>query len=188
MNIESALMDTSYDLELERIKTKIKQLYENLLVKTLKASRRDISAEEIADFLEMNELEFKGDGFEEESDSLEELLEALSKEDDLDEVKDKEYEDPDVEKGTELKSKSKDASTTPTTVNIDLPKIGMFTPKDKRRRIETKKLKTPRGKISRVIDDSPTVKSQEMKDIWDEERKKLLALVEKRNQEYGVKL
>ena len=182
MNIESALMDTSYDLELERIKTKIKQLYENLLVKTLKASRRDISAEEIADFLEMNELEFKGDGFEEESDGLEELLEALSKEDDLDDVKDKEYEDPDVE------SKSKDASTTPTTVNIDLPKIGMFTPKDKRSRVETKKLKTPRGKISRVIDDSPTVKSQEMKDIWDEERKKLLALVEKRNQEYGVKL
>ena len=99
MNIESALMDTSYDLELERIKTKIKQLYENLLVKTLKASRRDISAEEIADFLEMNELEFKGDGFEEESDGLEELLEALSKEDDLDDVKDKEYEDPDVENG-----------------------------------------------------------------------------------------
>ena len=77
LTLESALMDTSYDLELEKIKNKVKQLYNNLLVKTYKASNPSASPEEIQEFLETNELEFKGEGFEEESEDMESLLEML---------------------------------------------------------------------------------------------------------------
>ncbi len=68
--LESALMDTSYDLELDRIKIKIKQLYRDLVVKTYKASNPGASLDDIENFLEQNELEFKGDGFDEEAEDL----------------------------------------------------------------------------------------------------------------------
>jgi len=188
VTLESALMDTSYDLELEKIKSKIKKLYEDLVAKTFKAAYPNASIEEISNFIEMNELEFKGDGFEEESENLEELLEILSKEDELDEVKNKEYEEPEVEFTKELKSKSKDKLTTPETKSLTVSSSGLFTPKDKQSLPKTKELDIPTGKLKRLIDDAPVVNTKELKDIWDEERKKLLALVQKRNKEHGVLL
>jgi len=188
LTLESALTDTSYDLELEKIKNKIKQLYTNLITQTYKVSNPSASPEDIQNFLELNELEFKGDGFEEESEDLESLLEALSKEDDLEEVKDKSYEKPDVENGRELKSKSKEKTTAPTTKAINIQSGGLFTPKDKNTIPKTSALKIPTGKIQRSITDNPSVNTLGLKDIWDEERNKLLALVQKRNKENGVRL
>lgn len=188
MSLESSLMDTSYDLELEKIKNKIKQLYENLLTKTYKMSNPQATPEEISSFLEENSLDFKGQGFEEEAEDLEELLENLSKEDDLDSVSEKTFEKPDVESGKELKSKSKDALTTPKTKPLLIAKGGLLTPPDFHTIPITKKLRTPTGKIKRVIDDAPKVSSKELKDIWDSERNRLVTLVHKRNKEYGVRL
>jgi hypothetical protein len=188
MTLESALADTSYDLELEKIKNKIKQLYTNLITQTYKLSNPTASPEDIQNFLELNELEFKGDGFEEESEDLESLLESLSKEDDLEEVKDKAYQKPDVENGKELKSKSKEKTTAPITKAFDIQSGGLFKPKDKSTLPKTSALKIPTGKVQRSITDNPSVNTLELKDIWEEERKKLLALVQKRNKEYGVRL
>ena len=165
MSLESSLMDTSYDLELEKIKNKIKQLYENLLTKTYKMSNPQATPEEISSFLEENSLDFKGQGFEEEAEDLEEL-----------------------ESGKELKSKSKDALTTPKTKPLLIAKGGLLTPPDFHTIPITKKLRTPTGKIKRVIDDAPKVSSKELKDIWDSERNRLVTLVHKRNKEYGVRL
>ena len=188
MTLESAFTDTSYDLELEKIKNKIKQLYTNLITQTYKLSNPTASPEDIQNFLELNELEFKGDGFEEESEDLESLLESLSKEDDLEEVKDRAYQKPDVENGKELKSKSKEKTTAPITKAFDIQSGGLFKPKDKNTLPKTSALKIPTGKIQRSITDNPSVSTLELKDVWDEERKKLLALVQKRNKEYGVRL
>lgn len=188
LTLESALTDTSYDLELEKIKNKIKQLYNNLLIKTYKAANPSASSEEIEQFLEMNELEFKGEGFEEESEDIESLLEILSKEDELDEVKDKNYETPDVENGKELKSKSNENTTAPSTKPVDIQTGGLFNPKDKQIKPKTSALKIPTGTVKRTITDNPSVNTVELKDIWDKEREKLLALVQKRNKEYGVRL
>jgi len=62
--LEYALADTSYDLELDKIKSKIQKLYRDLLVKTFKMANPNATPEELANFLEKNDLDFKGDGFE----------------------------------------------------------------------------------------------------------------------------
>ena len=184
--IEAAFADTSYDMELEKIKNKIQRLYTELLVKTFKAANPNATSEQIENFLEANELEFKGTGFEEEADDLDAMLDLLGKDDELDEIKNKSFEAPDVERGKELKSKSNEKTTAPTTTDLKLPTGGLFKPKDAQSRPKTKSLKTPTGKIKRIIDDAPTIKTQELKDIWEAERSKLLALVEQRNKEFGV--
>ena len=173
-------------MELEKIKNKIQRLYTELLVKTFKAANPNATSEQIENFLEANELEFKGTGFEEEADDLDAMLDLLGKDDELDEIKNKSFEAPDVERGKELKSKSNEKTTAPTTTDLKLPTGGLFKPKDAQSRPKTKSLKTPTGKIKRIIDDAPTIKTQELKDIWEAERSKLLALVEQRNKEFGV--
>lgn len=184
--LEYALADTSYDLELDKIKNKIQKLYRDLLVKTFKMANPNATPEELANFLEKNDLDFKGNGFEEESEDLENLLDMLSKEDDLESVTDKNFEKPEVEKTKELKSKSKEKTTVPSTLSLKVPTGGLFTPKDLHKIPKTKSLKTPTGKVKRVIDDKPKVKTIELKEIWDSERQKLLDLVKERNKEYGV--
>tara|TARA_R110000787_G_scaffold77176_2_gene169831 strand:- start:863 stop:1432 length:570 start_codon:yes stop_codon:yes gene_type:complete len=189
MNLETALADTSYDLELEKLKKKIASLYQELLTKQFRASNPGATQVELDAFMDANALEFKEDSedFDDEADGLEKLLELLSQEEDLDKVEDKTYEKPEVEQGKKLKS-NKDALTTPKTSALVDPKGGMFTPRDKRTQVLTKALKTPRGTIKRMIDDDPKVSTQSLKDIWDAEREKLLHLVKRRNLEHGVKL
>lgn len=186
--MEYALADSSYGLELDKIKTKIQKLYKDLLIKTFKMANPNATPEELAAFLEENNLEFKGDGFEEESEDLEDLLDMLSKEDDLDSVADKNSTAPDVEKGKELKSKSNEKTTAPKTLALKVPTGGLFTPKDLHNLPKTKALRTPTGKIKRVINDKPKVKTIQLKAIWEKEREKLLDLVRERNKEYGVVL
>ena len=189
MSLESVLMDTSYNLELEKIKNKIRKLYRDLLVKTYRAANPGATPQDIENFIDMNDLEFKdGEDFDEDSEDLEAMLDFLSKEDHLDEVKDKKFAKADVENGKELKSKSNEKTKAPKTSSLDIPKGGLFIPPDFHRTPETKSLETPKGRINRKIDDNPTVKTEVLKDIWDKERDKLLALVRERNKEYGVRL
>jgi len=188
MTLETALADTSYDMELEKLKKKIASLYQDLLLKHFKVSNPGAPQDQIDAFMEANELEFKeAEDFNEEADGLEKLLELLSQEEDLDKVKDKEFEKADVETTKELKSKSNESTKAPKTSSLPDPKGGLFTPSDKRSKTNTKTLSTPRGKIERLVDDEPKVSTQSLKDIWDAEREKLLELVRKRNKEHGVK-
>ena len=185
--IESLFADTSYDLELEKLKNKIQKLYKDLLVKTFKASKPTGTSEELESFLEKNALEFKdSESFDEDSEELESMLDLLLQSEDLEKVTEKEYSDITVETGKELKSKSKDTPFETKTKSLKFPTGGLFTPKDKRIHNVTRPLKTPIGKIKRVANDSPKVETQQLSDIWDEERKKLLSLVQKRNKEHGV--
>ena len=187
MLIEDIAADSTYDMELEKIKNKIQKLYTDLVEKTFRTSNPGATQEDIQAFLEANALEFKGVGFEDEADGLDKILELLLQDEDLDEVSEREYEEPDVAKGEKLKE-SKEKSTAPKTSPIVDPKGGLFTPKDSKSRPKTKALKTPRGKIDRLIDDAPKVNTKSIQDILDMERNKLLELVRKRNKENGVKL
>ena len=187
LTLESALTDTSYGLELEKIKNKIEQLYNNLLVKTYKASNPSASPEEIQQFLETNKMEFKGEGFEEEAEDLESILDQLVQTEELEEVKEKDYEKHDVQKGSKAKKVS-EGRPAPKTLNIEVAQGGLFTPPDKKVKKVTKSLKTPTGKITRVIDDNPKIETKMLKEVWDEEREKLLALVRRLNKEHGIRL
>lgn len=185
----ATLADTSYDMELEKLKNKIKKLYMDLAAKTFKAANPGATPEQLQKFLEENGLEFKeAQGFEEEADGLEKILELLSQDEDLDKVADKDYEKADVETRKELKSKSKDKSTVPPTEAIEAHTGGLFFSGGDRRVITlTKALRTPRGTLKRTAKDSPKVYTRSLQDIWDAEREKLLKLVKKRNKEHGVK-
>tara|TARA_R100001594_G_scaffold52193_2_gene85734 strand:+ start:317 stop:883 length:567 start_codon:yes stop_codon:yes gene_type:complete len=188
--MENALADTSYNLELERIKNKIARLYSELLVKSFKQANPGATEEQIASFLEENELEFKGDGFDEEAEDLENLIDLLMHEnEDLDEVKNKEYQKHDVQKGAKPKEIS-EGRPAPRTSALKVPTGGLFTPSDKRSKPKSKENtpRIPRGQITRVVNDNPKVNTIHLQEIWDKEREKLLALVRERNREYGVVL
>lgn len=189
LTIEASLASTSYDLELEKIRNKIKQLYRELVIKTYKAANPGASSEDIETFLEQNELEFKGDGFEEEAEDLEALLDRLTQTEDLDEVKEKSYENYDVQTGSKLKSVS-EGRPAPKTTTPEFHRGGLFTPADKKQRPGIKGLapKMPKETLKRSPTDSPKINTQHLQDIWDKERDKLLALVRERNREYGVRL
>ena len=187
MNLETAFADTSYDMELEKIKEKIQKLYRDLVVKTFKAANPVATQEEIDSFLEENTMEFSGQGFNEEADGLEKILDLLMEDEDLDEASEMSYEEYDVAKGSKMKAKSKEGTTAPSTASLKAHKGGLFTPSDSRTKTNTKSLKLPRGKIERLIDDAPKVDTKTLEDVWDAERDKLLKLVRRRNKEHGVK-
>jgi hypothetical protein len=186
LTFESALTDTSYDLELEKIKNKIVKLYNELVERTYRASNPAASSEDIEKFLEDNALEFKGNGFSEEADGLENILDLLIQDEDLDKVSDREYEKSEVQNGSKLKA-SKEKSTAPKTSAFKFPKGGLLTPKDSRKKVTTQGLEAPRGSIKRVVDDNPKIDISSIQEILDIERNKLLELVRKRNKEHGVK-
>ena len=131
MNIADLFDDTSFDLELEKIKAKIVQLYNILAEKAYRIEHPGATPEEIASFLEDNGLEFKEDNsFEEESNELQEVLDQmLGPQDDLDPVKDREYSKPTVETGSELKAQ-KDKKDLPKMSPLPEPKGLMMTPED----------------------------------------------------------
>ena len=131
MNIADLFDDTSFDLELEKIKAKIVQLYNILAEKAYRIEHPGATPEEIASFLEDNGLEFKEDNsFEEESNELQEVLDQmLGPQDDLDPVKDREYSKPTVETGSELKAQ-KDKKDLPKMSPLPEPKGLMLTPAD----------------------------------------------------------
>ena len=132
MNIADLFDDTSFDLELEKIKAKIVQLYNMLAEKAYRIENPGATPEEIASFLEDNGLEFKSEesSFEEESNELQEVLDQmLGPQDDLDPVKDMKYSKPTVETGSELKAQ-KDKKDLPKMSPLPEPKGLMATPKD----------------------------------------------------------
>ena len=145
MNIADLFDDTSFDLELEKIKAKIVQLYNILAEKAYRIEHPGATPEEIASFLEDNGLEFKEDNsFEEESNELQEVLDQmLGPQDDLDPVKDMEYSKPTVQTGPKLKAQEdkkdlpkmsplpepKGLMTTPEDVHIKVPKGTFIEPK-----------------------------------------------------------
>ena len=109
MNIADLFDDTSFDMELEKIKEKIVQLYNQVLEKAYKMENPIGTPEEMAMFLEENSLEFNGkqESFDAESNELQEILEQMmGGEDSLEPVKDMEYTNPAIEKGSELKANS----------------------------------------------------------------------------------
>lgn len=146
----SIFNDTTFDLELDKIKQKIAKLYNQLVEKVYRSENPSASPEEIAQFLEDNALEFntsEQEDFDDEIGELEEALDSMLQEEDLDPVKDKDYKDPKVETGKELKSKTHEKKELKETVNLPEPKGLMATPDDSRKKVITKKVKDPTGGI-----------------------------------------
>ena len=187
LSMEDLLSNSSYDLELEKIKNKINTLYLNMITKIFKASNPGASEISLQEFLEENKIEFgETETFQEEADELESMLDKLLNSGELDSVVDRDYQTPSVESGKELKNKTHDVPKDFKTKPLPVPSEGLFSIKETRTLPKTKSLKTPTGTIKRVSTDMPKVTKKSLAVVWDAERQKLLDLVKKRNKEYGV--
>ena len=147
MHLSDLFDDTSFDMELDKIKQKIVQLYNQVLEKAYMMENPVADPEQLAMFLEENGLEFKGEqeSFDAESNELQEILEQMmGSNDELDPVKDKDYVNPKVEKGSELKA-HKDKKDLPKMSDLSEPKGLMATPKDVHKKVKTTNFKEPAG-------------------------------------------
>jgi len=135
MHIADLFDDTSFDMELEKIKEKIVQLYNQVLEKAYKMENPTGTPEELQMFLEENGLEFKGEqeSFDAESSELQEILDQMMGEgtDDLDPVANT---NPAIEKGPELKA-HRSKLDLPKMSDLPVPKGLMATPKDLHKKI-----------------------------------------------------
>ena len=145
MHLSDLFDDTSFDMELDKIKGKIVQLYNQVLEKAYKMENPTGTPEEMAMFLEENSLEFKSEeqSFDAESNELQEILEQMMEgEDSLEPVKDMEYTNPAIEKGSELKA-NKSKITLPKMSDLPVPKGLMSTPKDVSKKLRSKNIEQP---------------------------------------------
>jgi len=138
MHLSDLFDDTSFDMELDKIKEKIVQLYNQVLEKAYKMENPTGTPEEMAMFLEENGLEFKSEkeSFDAESTELQGLLDEMlgGSTDDLDPVKDKNYTNPTIEKGPELKA-HRSKLDLPQMSDLPVPKGLMATPEDVHKKI-----------------------------------------------------
>ena len=145
MHLSDLFDDTSFDMELDKIKEKIVQLYNQVLEKAYKMENPTGTPEEMAVFLEENGLEFKGEqeSFEAESSELQEILEQMMEgKDSLEPVKDMDYTNPAIEKGSELKA-NKSKVALPKMSDLPIPKGLMATPKDVTKKLRSKNIEQP---------------------------------------------
>jgi len=85
ITMQDALEDTSDSLDLEHIKNKITSAYQRMLEQVFKKDNPVGSPEKLAEFIEQNSLNFgeqTGD-FDEDSYTLEDMLDRLLKQDDI---------------------------------------------------------------------------------------------------------
>jgi len=180
MHLSDLFDDTSFDMELDKIKEKIVQLYNQVLEKAYKMENPTGTPEEMAVFLEENGLEFKGEqeSFDAESSELQEILEQMMEgKDSLEPVKDMDYTNPAIEKGSELKA-NKSKVALPKMSDLPIPKGLMATPKDVTKKLRSKNIEQPASSklkknktIVRDVTFSPLVKqySEQLRSL--EERK-----------------
>ena len=147
MDIADLFDDTALDLELQKIKQKIAQLYNQLAEKAYKVENPVATPEEVAAFLEENGLQFKDEinSFEDESNELQDILDdMISKEDVLKEVKDIKASAPKVESGTKLKAQN-DKKDLPKMSSLPDPTGLMATPKDIKKKVSKGIYVEPKG-------------------------------------------
>ena len=180
MHLSDLFDDTRFDMELDKIKEKIVQLYNQVLEKAYKMENPTGTPEEMAVFLEENGLEFKGEqeSFDAESSELQEILEQMMEgQDSLEPVKDMDYTNPAIEKGSELKA-NKSKIALPKMSDLPIPKGLMATPKDVTKKLRSKNIEQPASSklkknktIVRDVTFSPLVKqySEQLRSL--EERK-----------------
>jgi len=186
MQVANIADDSTFGLELEKIRKKIATLYESLLLQVYRAENPGASPEEIQAFLEENALDFPE--VEEDSEEIDALLEMIDNlGDDLDPV-DKDGKSPDVEQGKEPKSKSHEKGDTPDTQPVPIQTGMLNTPADQRVKTRTRKQEDPTGtqKHSKTHERQNILKKETIHAILDKERQRLLRLVEARNKEMGV--
>jgi len=155
-------------------------LYNQVLEKAYKMENPTGTPEEMAVFLEENGLEFKGEqeSFDAESSELQEILEQMMEgQDSLEPVKDMDYTNPAIEKGSELKA-NKSKVALPKMSDLPIPKGLMATPKDVTKKLRSKNIEQPASSklkknktIVRDVTFSPLVKqySEQLRSL--EERK-----------------
>ena len=152
MFIQDLFEDSSFGLELDKIKEKIAKIYNQLVEKAYKLENPGATPEDIELFLQENGLEFKEPevDFDSEVDEIQQMLdEMIQHEEELDPVKDKSYSNPTVETGKELKSKIHSKGNTPTTIKEADHTGLMSTPGDLKKLVKTKKVEIQTGKINK---------------------------------------
>jgi hypothetical protein len=182
--------DSIDDMELDIIKGKIRDVYNKLLTEYYKKEYPGYLEEDLNAFIESNAMEFEGASEEEsEINLLMEELDALL--DDGEELSpvDSSGKAPEYD-GTELKAKSKESTTAPEGKYSGDILGGMMTPSDNNVKIKTSKVEDPTGqsKTSKTHERPNIVADESVKAILDKYRAELMAWVNKRNKEFGVRL
>jgi len=182
--------DSIDDMELDIIKGKIRDVYNKLLTEYYKKEYPGYLEEDLNAFIESNAMEFEGASEEEsEINLLMEELDALL--DDGEELSpvDSSGKAPEYD-GTELKAKSKESTTAPEGQYSGDILGGMMTPSDNNVKIKTSKVEDPTGqsKTSKTHERPNIVADETVKAILDKYRAELMAWVNKRNKEFGVRL
>ena len=155
MQVASIFDDSTFGLDLEKIRTKIVELYTSLLVQAYKAENPVATDEEIQAFLEENALQFPSSE-ESEIDELMEMLDDLTLEDELDPVE-ANGEAPKVEQGKEPGSKTHEKGDTPDT-KVTPIQTGMLTSKaDVTKKVRSQKVEDPTGRLPTKKADKRTV-------------------------------
>ena len=141
--VVSLFEDSTFGLDLEKIRAKILTLYNSLLAQAFKAENPGASPEELQAFLDENALEFpEVEDNNEEVDALLELMDSIG--DDLSPV-DKDAPSPKVEQGKEPKSRSHESGDTPETKPVPIQTGMLNTPADQRVKKRTRSLEDPTG-------------------------------------------
>jgi len=161
--------DSVHTMELDAIKEKIAELYNKMLEAYYKKANPGHNEMELADFMEVNALEFESP--EDEMDEMDELMSMLD--DLMDSGEELEPVDssgnaPDYD-GTEVKSKSKETNTTPSGTYSGDIKGGMMTAPDVEVKVKTTKAEDPKGGINRKKLDEVVVQYSELVEKLKEE-------------------
>lgn len=148
MRVANIADDSTLGLDLEKIREKILTLYNALLTQAYRAENPAASPEDIQAFLDENAIDFP-ESEDSEIDDLMDMLDEMTKEDDLDPV-DKDTPSPKVEQGKEPKSKSHESGDIPETKTIPIQTGMLNTPADQRVKKRTKSLEVPTGKLKKA--------------------------------------
>jgi len=181
MQVANIADDSTFGLELEKIRGKIATLYESLLLQVYRAENPGASPEEIQAFIEENALNFPESQEDSEVDELLDMLDEMTVEDDLDPVE-KDGETPKVEQGKEPKSKSHDKGEIPSSTVVDIQKGMLTSAPDVKVKPRTKDPVAQKGSLKRRKAESRTVK---MGSLFDGVKDELASL--KQRQRIGRK-
>ncbi len=185
--------EVSTSLELDRIKDKVRSIWNALLEQefTKAAATQedfDSSEEAKANFMKENSLLFPGEEREaDEADALLEMLDALLDEkEELDPVS-KEGKAP-TYGGKQLSSNNEKSKVEKTTYEVK--HSATMTPKDSQNVAKTTTYDKPKGSkhLTSKTHERAKMNIDDIKDILDIERKRLLKVVAERNKRFGVVL
>ena len=174
--------DSATSLELDKFKDKMRKLYAEILEKTYRQQNPGATPEEVAAYVEANQLEFPGDedtSTDDEVDGLMDMLDAMVDSDELEPVSEMSMEDsPKEHTGEQLQSKTHEKGEKVVTKDLEDHLGGLFKSHiDTRAKVRVQKTPEPTGATLRR--DTTTAHTESFKPMFEKMREDLRKLVDR---------